>query len=84
MPTPSIIAQQAERAGLVLQSVDYFGEGYAATLAEWRRRFMAAEADIAALGFDAEFRRVWEYYLCYCEAGFRSGTIDVGLYVLKG
>ena len=32
------------------------------------------------LGFDAPFRRLWEYYLCYCEAGFRSGMIDVGLY----
>ena len=84
LPTPSIIEQQAERAGLALQSVDRFAAGYAATLAEWRRRFMSAETEVAALGFDAEFRRLWEYYLCYCEAGFRSGTIDVGLYVLKG
>jgi cyclopropane-fatty-acyl-phospholipid synthase len=84
LPTPSIIAQQAERAGLMLQSVDRFGDGYAATLAEWRRRFLGAETAVAALGFDVEFRRLWEYYLCYCEAGFRSGTIDVGLYVLKG
>jgi cyclopropane-fatty-acyl-phospholipid synthase len=84
LPTPAIIVQQAELAGLKLQTVDRFGQGYAATLAEWRRRFLAAEAEVAALGFDAEFRRLWEYYLCYCEAGFRSGTIDVGLYVLKG
>lgn len=84
LPTPAIIAQQAAQAGLTLQSVDRFGDGYAATLAEWRRRFLGAEAAVAALGFDAEFNRLWEYYLCYCEAGFRSGTIDVGLYVLKG
>jgi cyclopropane-fatty-acyl-phospholipid synthase len=84
LPTPSIIAQQAERAGLTLQSVDRFGDGYAATLAEWRGRFLGNAAAVAALGFDGEFRRLWEYYLCYCEAGFRSGTIDVGLYVLKG
>ncbi len=84
LPTSSIIAGQAERAGLELQSVERFGDGYAATLAEWRRRFLSAGTEVSALGFDAEFRKLWEYYLCYCEAGFRSGTIDVGLYVLKG
>ena len=84
LPTQAIIADQAERAGLTLQSVDRFGAGYAATLAEWRRRFLDADGEVAALGFDMEFRRLWEYYLCYCEAGFRSGIIDVGLYVLKG
>jgi Cyclopropane fatty acid synthase and related methyltransferases len=36
-----------------------------------------------ALGFDDAFRRLWEYYLCYCEAGFVSGRVDVGLYSLR-
>jgi cyclopropane-fatty-acyl-phospholipid synthase len=35
------------------------------------------------MGFPARFRRLWEYYLCYCEAGFRTGIIDVGFYVLS-
>ena len=52
------------------------------TLAEWRRRFHANWADIAALGFDDRFRRLWDYYLCYCEAGFAEGTIDVSHYVI--
>jgi cyclopropane-fatty-acyl-phospholipid synthase len=34
-------------------------------------------------GFQPDFQRLWDYYLAYCEAGFRSGTIDVGLYVLE-
>jgi cyclopropane-fatty-acyl-phospholipid synthase len=84
LPTHGIIEQQATRAGLSLASVETFREGYAVTLAEWRRRFVAARADIARLGFDQAFCRLWEYYLCYCEAGFRIGTVDVGLYVLKG
>ncbi len=46
-------------------------------LREWRRRFLAAWPKIAALGFDARFRRVWEMYLAYCETGFRHGSIDV-------
>ena len=84
LPTPQIIADEAARAGLLPGPVETFGLGYAATLAEWRRRFDAAWPQIAALGFDAKFRRLWDYYLCYCEAGFRAGTIDVGLYVLEG
>jgi len=84
LPTPGIIADQATRAGLALVAVETFRHGYADTLAEWRRRFEAAWPRIAAIGFDATFRRIWTYYLSYCEAGFRTGTIDVGLYVLRG
>ncbi|MDA7414891.1 cyclopropane-fatty-acyl-phospholipid synthase [Xenophilus arseniciresistens] len=83
LPTPTILRQQAERAGLVLRESQRFGASYALTLAEWRRRFLAAAPQISALGFDRDFRRLWEYYLCYCEAGFNAGRVDVGLYVLE-
>ena len=49
---------------------------YARTLQLWRERFHAAHDQIAALGFDERFVRMWHYYLCYCEAGFLSGPID--------
>lgn len=81
--TSQAIAREAGRAGLRLADAETFGIGYAETLAEWRRRFDKAWPDIARLGFDDRFRRLWDYYLCYCEAGFRAGTIDVGLYVLE-
>jgi cyclopropane-fatty-acyl-phospholipid synthase len=45
-----------------------------------RERFEAAWASVSALGFDETFRRRWNYYLCYCEAGFSEGAIDVGVY----
>ncbi len=61
-----------------------FGQSYARTLAEWRRRFLAQTEALEKMGFDLNFRRIWEYYLAYCEAGFRSGAINVGLYTLKG
>ncbi|MBA2932885.1 class I SAM-dependent methyltransferase [Sphingomonas sp. CGMCC 1.13654] len=83
LPTQAILADQAERAGFAVATSETFGEGYADTLAEWRGRFDAAWPKVAALGFDADFRRLWDYYLSYCEAGFRTGTIDVGLYVLE-
>jgi cyclopropane-fatty-acyl-phospholipid synthase len=46
-------------------------------LAEWRDRFRAAWPNLTPLGFDERFRRMWEYYFAYCEAGFREGNIDV-------
>lgn len=80
LPTRQILRDQALRAGLVLREAQHFGASYAQTLAEWRRRFLAAAPHIGVLGFDRDFRRLWEYYLCYCEAGFNAGRIDVGLY----
>jgi cyclopropane-fatty-acyl-phospholipid synthase len=84
LPSKAIIADQAERAGLSVSAVTSFGDSYVLTLAEWRRRFLKAWPEIEQLGFLPSFRRLWEYYLSYCEAGFRTGEIDVGLYVMKG
>ena len=57
-------------AGLRLVSHESFGLSYARTLAEWRRRFHTGWREIASLQFDDRFRRLWDYYLCYCVAGF--------------
>ena len=80
LPSQPMLAELAARAGLKLVHAETFGSSYAFTLAEWRRRFHASWPRLAALGFDARFRRLWDYYLAYCEAGFRERTIDVGLY----
>ncbi|SDB20842.1 SAM-dependent methyltransferase [Bauldia litoralis] len=80
LPTISRVEAEASRAGLVLDTRQGFGDSYALTLADWRRRFEAAWDDIRPLGFDDRFRRLWAYYLSYCEAGFRHGLIDVSLF----
>jgi cyclopropane-fatty-acyl-phospholipid synthase len=80
LPSPSILRQQAEQAGLQPDHAQTFGLSYARTLAQWRAAFIAAWPHIAGNGFDQRFRRLWEYYLCYCEAGFNAGMIDVGIY----
>jgi cyclopropane-fatty-acyl-phospholipid synthase len=54
-----------------------FGRHYAETLRRWRSRFEARAADVARLGFDETFRRMWSLYLAYSEAGFRTGYLDV-------
>jgi cyclopropane-fatty-acyl-phospholipid synthase len=83
LPSPAAMAGEVARAGLAEVGHQAFGASYARTLAEWRRRFQAAWPQIAPLGFDDAFRRIWEFYLCYCEAGFRAGTTDVGLFALQ-
>ena len=83
LPSPAIVRAQAAAAGLRVTACERFGLDYARTLLIWRERFEAAWPEIAALGFDERFHRLWHYYLCYCEAGFRSGLLDVGLWRLE-
>lgn len=83
LPTKQIIASQAERAGMQLVRTEHFGASYGRTLADWRMRFAQAWPAIEALGFDERFRRLWDYYLVYCEVGFEAGWLDVGLYQLR-
>jgi cyclopropane-fatty-acyl-phospholipid synthase len=80
LPSPQAMHSQVARAGLQVDLVENFGASYARTLKEWRERFEAAWPEIAAMGFPPHFRRLWNYYLCYCEAGFRTGALDVGMW----
>jgi cyclopropane-fatty-acyl-phospholipid synthase len=77
LPTPSTLKSLGEKFGVPLKAEKIFGEDYARTLSEWRGRFRDAWPQLTPLGFDERFRRLWEYYLAYCEAGFRSRNIDV-------
>ena len=83
LPTPEIIERGVVAADLCLCSSEFFGKSYARTLGEWLRRFERAWPAIEALGFDARFKRIWEYYLAYCHAGFETGILDVGLYKIR-
>jgi len=62
---------------LKLAGMREFGQDYAHTLRLWRERFLHRWTDIAGFGFDDVFRRMWEFYLAYSEAGFRSGYLKV-------
>jgi cyclopropane-fatty-acyl-phospholipid synthase len=77
---PSLTAIEnalAERTRLRVVRSQGFGQHYARTLALWRTRFLEAWPGLAERGFDGTFQRMWEYYLAYCEAGFRTGYLDV-------
>ena len=77
LPTEDQLASVFADAGLAITRTVRFGLDYARTLELWRDSFEAAWPRIAPMGFDERFRRLWRYYLCYCEAGFRLGAIDV-------
>ena len=77
LPSRAEFRAQAARQGLVVRDEYAFGVDYARTLALWRDAFDARWPQVAALGFDEPFRRLWRLYLSYCEAGFLAGNIDV-------
>jgi cyclopropane-fatty-acyl-phospholipid synthase len=77
IPSVEAIEQLAKGTGLRVVERRSLGPDYAQTLAQWRATFLARWEDVSALGFDETFRRMWEFYLAYCEAGFRVGYLDV-------
>jgi cyclopropane-fatty-acyl-phospholipid synthase len=83
LPSKSMLAEEVRRAGLRLADSQCFGPSYARTLSEWRRRFHGRWPCLEAQGYDRKFRRLWDYYLCYCEAGFLEQVIDVGIYTIE-
>ena len=59
-----------------LVHIEDIGEHYAKTLKDWRHSFMDKVEQVRAQGFDDRFTRMWEFYLCYCEGGFRERIIS--------
>jgi cyclopropane-fatty-acyl-phospholipid synthase len=80
LPTKSIIERETIGADLQPVAREFFGDSYARTLKQWNARFQDAWPKIKMLGFDERFRRMWEYYLAYCQVGFDIRALDVGLY----
>lgn len=77
LPSLSKLTEHSRAAGLTLLSNLTFGKDYAETLKEWAQRFEKAWQDGRIEGFDAPFRKLWLFYLAYCEAGFRTARTDV-------
>ncbi|AXI46453.1 SAM-dependent methyltransferase [Sulfitobacter sp. SK012] len=77
LPSPSVLRGQIEKAGLaVVRSIE-FGKSYDITLRRWHETFNEKWDQVAAMGFDDRFRRMWNFYLTSCAATFESGNCDV-------
>ena len=83
LPSVERFTAAAETGGLRVVEAAAFGRHYAETLARWHLRFDEQEPALRSLGFDDRFLRMWRYYLAYCEAGFRTGRIDLYQMVLE-
>ena len=83
LPSASAFRAEAAKAGFEVVNELAFGRDYAETLRRWRVRFLARERDVLALGFDARFMKIWEFYLAYCEAAFATGNTDVVQFTLR-
>ncbi|MDX1595266.1 MAG: cyclopropane-fatty-acyl-phospholipid synthase family protein, partial [Gammaproteobacteria bacterium] len=82
LPTASGFRALAEAAGWQVVDDHAFGLDYAETLRRWAIAFAGARQALEVHGFDDPFRRLWAFYLAYCEAGFRAGSLDVHQFTL--
>ncbi|EGO94708.1 cyclopropane-fatty-acyl-phospholipid synthase family protein [Acidiphilium sp. PM] len=84
LPSPTRLRAEIARAGFALRDAFHFGQDYAETLARWQDAFQSAWPRIARMSpqYDGRFKRLWEFYLAYCEAGFRAGWTDVGQFLI--
>ena len=76
IPCISVMTQAASEQKLRLKHLEDIGQSYAQTLNCWRQRFLEQRDQVLQLGFDERFIRMWDFYLCYCEGGFREGVIS--------
>jgi cyclopropane-fatty-acyl-phospholipid synthase len=77
LPAPKVLKAEVARAGLELAGSVEFGESYSQTLRRWHVTFTDRWDDVAKMGFDERFRRMWDFYLCSCAAAFQFGVTDV-------
>ncbi len=77
LPSLQSIKDYSKKTGLTLKSYNSYGTHYSHTLSKWRENFIGSWNNIAKQGFDNSFKKIWDFYFSYCEAGFRSKNIDL-------
>ncbi len=77
LPSVKFMSQLIEKNNINLKKIESYSEDYAKTLSIWKNNFFNAWGNISPLGFDDYFKRMWEFYLSYCEAGFKAKNIDL-------
>jgi cyclopropane-fatty-acyl-phospholipid synthase len=85
LPCPARLREEIAKAGLHYGEALWFGQDYAETLSRWREKFQTGWERIAGFSaqYDTRFKRLWEFYLGYCEVGFAAGFTDVGQIVIE-
>jgi len=83
LPSAKVLREKFHEHGFELEQEFFFGDDYAKTLVHWRAEFDRNWSELEPLGFDDRFKRLWHYYLSYCEGGFLSKSIDVGMFSIR-
>ncbi len=77
LPSLQSIKNYSKKTGLVLKGCNFYGNHYSQTLSKWRKNFINSWSQISEQGFDNSFKKIWDFYFSYCEAGFNSKNIDL-------
>ena len=77
LPSLQSIKDHTKNSGLELKEYNSYGIHYSNTLKKWRENFINSWGDISKQGFDQSFKKIWDFYFSYCEAGFKSKNIDL-------
>ena len=77
LPSLKSIKDHTKKSGLQLTEYNSYGIHYSNTLKKWRENFVNSWSDISKQGFDHSFKKIWDFYFSYCEAGFKSKNIDL-------
>ncbi|MDJ0610550.1 MAG: cyclopropane-fatty-acyl-phospholipid synthase family protein [Kiloniellales bacterium] len=83
LPSKAEFRRVSREHRLDIEEELFFGQDYAKTLMLWQKKFQSAWPRIRQQGYDPRFKRMWEYYLSYCEAGFSESIVDVGLFKIR-
>jgi len=77
LPSLESIKNYSKNTGLIIKSYHFYGNHYSKTLRIWRKNFINSWEQISKQGFDNSFKKIWDFYFSYCEAGFNSKNIDL-------
>ena len=82
LPSKDLLINEAHDAGLKVEIIEDLNPSYVETLALWREKFNNKWPSLKNMGYDEKFKRIWNYYLSYCEAGFSEETIFISIFKL--
>ena len=83
LPSLQSIKDYSKKTGLILKGYNSYGLHYSHTLSKWRENFIGSWSNISQQGFDSTFKKIWDFYFSYCEAGFRAKNIDLIQFSVK-
>ena len=83
LPSINFMEKLIKKNNLKLEKINTYSDDYAKTLSTWRKNFLGVWYKISPLGFDDYFRRMWEFYLSYCEGGFKSRNINLNQFSMS-